>query len=153
VISADMLANEASYESDFHAWALRQVALLREGRLDALDVENLAEEIGDLGSSQRSELVSRLAVLLTHLLKWQFQPERRGHSWSQTISEQRYRIGLLKRRSPSLRAFQERALRDAYRIALRRAAHESNLPEHALPGECAYTLDQVLDRDFWPGPV
>ncbi len=121
--AAPPVTSDEMYESDFHAWALRQVALLREGGLDALDVENLAEEIGDLGSSQRSELVSRLEVLLTHLLEWQFQPERRGRSWSRTIAEQRDRIGPPKRKGPSLRAFQEEVVRDAYGIAVRRAAH------------------------------
>jgi len=95
--AASSVAASDTYSGDFHAWAFRQAALLREGRRSELDWENLAEEIGDLGTSQRSELVSRLEVLLTHLLKWQFQPERRGRSWSQTIAEQRDRIGRLKR--------------------------------------------------------
>ena len=70
----------ATYEKDVIAWANEQAALLRAGRFSALDIEHIAEEIEDVGKSERREFVSRMAVLLAHLLKWQYQPERRGAS-------------------------------------------------------------------------
>jgi hypothetical protein len=80
------------YETDVIAWAEEQAAFLRSGNLAALDIEHLAEEIEDVGKSERRELASRLAVLAAHLLKWQFQPNRRGNSWRRTIKEQRRAI-------------------------------------------------------------
>ena len=80
------------YESDFYHWTVDQVERLRLGKLDGLDLENLAEEIESLGNQQRSELENRLAVLLGHLLKWDLQPDLRGKSWRSTIREQRRQI-------------------------------------------------------------
>ena len=77
------------YEQDFHAWAMEQAALLRAGKLDCIDVANLAEEIESMARSERRELVNRLTVVLLHLLKWQYQPALRGNSWRLTIEEQR----------------------------------------------------------------
>ena len=69
------------YDRDFYAWANEQAALLRAGRLTEADIENIAEEIESMGRSEKRELVGRLAILLQHLLKWQFQPGRRSASW------------------------------------------------------------------------
>ena len=77
------------YNADIIQWARQQAALLRAGRFSALDIEHIAEEIEDVGKSEERELESRLAVLIAHLLKWQYQPEKRGASWRLTIAEQR----------------------------------------------------------------
>src|SRR5277367_4729636 len=84
--------SSALYERDFYAWAIEQAALLRAGKLSVADVEHIAEEIESMGRSEKRELVNRLAVLLTHLLKWQFQPGLRGNSWRLSIEEQLYRL-------------------------------------------------------------
>ena len=94
----------ATYETDFYLWTQQQAALLRQGQLSALDVENLAEEIDDMGASRERELENRLAVLLAHLLKWIVQPERRGNSWRLTILEQRRRLARLLEKSEPSRA-------------------------------------------------
>jgi hypothetical protein len=86
-----------SYEKDVVAWAKEQAALLRAGKLSAIDVEHIAEEIEDVGKSEQRELVNRMAVLLAHLLKWQFQPDRRGASWMRTIDAQRADIAYARR--------------------------------------------------------
>ena len=80
------------YEQDYHAWAQETAQLIRQGRFLEVDVEHLAEEIEDMGASRERELESRLGVLLAHLLKWRYQPERRGASWEAAIKEQRQRI-------------------------------------------------------------
>ena len=82
------------YEHDFYDWANTQAALLRSGKLEAADIENIAEEIESMGKGERRELENRLVVLLLHLLKWQFQPERRGKSWRATIRIQRRDLSL-----------------------------------------------------------
>lgn len=98
------MTETASYEADFHAWALANARLLREGRLSELDSEHSAQELGSLGASERRELLSRLQVLILHLPNYQYQPERRASSWLLTINHQRTAIERLLEQSPSLRA-------------------------------------------------
>lgn len=96
--------NVVAYQHDILAWANEQAAFLRAGRFDLLDIDHLAEEIEDVGKSEQRELMSRMAVLLMHLLKWRYQPERRGSSWENTIREQRRAILLHLADVPSLKA-------------------------------------------------
>jgi Domain of unknown function DUF29 len=93
-----------TYETDVIAWANEQAALLRSGQLSAIDIEHIAEEILDVGKSEQRELASRMAVLLAHLLKWEFQPVRRSRSWELTIKEQRKAIAIHLRQVPSLKS-------------------------------------------------
>ena len=79
-----MSQNAVDYEQDFYAWTVEQGRLLRTGELSAIDAVNLAEEIESMGRRDRRELENRLTVLLTHLLKWQMQPDQRSRSWSAT---------------------------------------------------------------------
>ena len=92
------------YDADVVAWAIEQASLLRTGRLSDLDIEHIAEEIEDVGKSEQRELAGRMAVLLAHLLKWEYQPERRGSSWEDTIRTQRERIERRICKTPSLKA-------------------------------------------------
>ena len=96
------LAQDKSYEEDYVAWAERQAAHLRAGRVDALDLPNLAEELEDMGRSERRELDSRLEILIAHLLKKELQPEAYTRSWDATINEQRRALRRLLESSPSL---------------------------------------------------
>ncbi len=105
------------YDRDFYAWANEQAALLRAGRLTEADIENIAEEIESMGRSEKRELINRLAVLLSHLLKWQFQPAFRGNSWRLTIEEQRNRVDDHLGDNPSLKSQLDQAMRTAYRSA------------------------------------
>jgi hypothetical protein len=90
------------YDDDVAAWASEQAALIRSGRLDQLDLEHIAEEIEDVGKSERRELASRMALLLARLIKWKYQPERQSNSWRRTIREQRRALGFHLRQVPSL---------------------------------------------------
>ena len=83
-----------AYEKDIVAWANEQACFIRAGRFDLLDLEHIAEEIEDVGKSEQRELETRMAVLLAHLLKWQYQPTHRGRSWLATIREQRKMIAI-----------------------------------------------------------
>ena len=97
-------ASRASYEKDVILWSQEQARLLRAGRFDELDIKHLADEIEDVGKSEKRELANRMAVLLAHLLKWQVQPENRTNSWRATIKDQRRRIALAIKETPSLKA-------------------------------------------------
>lgn len=145
------MGGDRKYDADFHAWTHEQAALLRTGRLSEIDVEHIAEEIETLGRGERRELVTRLSVLLLHLLKWAYQPERRGKSWELTIKEQRRQLARHLRDNPSLGAWSDQAMADAYGDAVLRAELEMNVARDMLPGECPYLFEQALDEAFWPG--
>lgn len=139
-----------TYEQDVVAWANEQAAMLRAGNLSAIDVAHIAEEIEDVGKSEQRELASRLAVLLAHLLKWQFQPERRGKSWKRTISHQRERIALALHRTPSLRAALDAPdwQREMWLDGLDIAQRETDLD--IFPDACPWSMEQILSTDFMP---
>ena len=138
------------YEADFYAWATQQASMLRAGNLSALDIANIAEEIESRGKSERRELISRLTVLLQHLLKWQFQPGLRGNSWRYTIKVQRRDLTRHLQDNPSLTAQLPAVLADAYASAALLAAGETGLPETTFPAECPWSYQQAADPDFWP---
>lgn len=146
--------NESSgadlYECDFHAWANEQASLLRAGKLAAVDLAHVAEEIESMGRSERRELVNRLVVLLLHLLKWRFQSDRQGSSWRLSIKEQRIRLQSHLEDNPSLKSQIDWAIAQAYRLAAIEAERETGLPESTFPVVCPFTYDQMLDDTFWP---
>lgn len=138
------------YDTDFYAWANEQAALLRAGKLSVADIEHIAEEIESMGKAEKRELVSRLTVLLLHLLKWQHQPKRRGPSWRLSIANARDQLVDLLGDNPSLRPKLPEAVEQAYRYARRQAAAETKLPEQTFPAVCPWTVEQAMDPDFWP---
>ena len=140
----------AAYERDFYAWANEQAALLRAGRLNEADIAHIAEEIESMGKAEQRELVSRLTVLLLHLLKWRVQPGMRGSSWQATIKAPRRDLSRLLRDNPSLKAKLDEAMSDAYGDAIILAASETGLLEAELPSTCLWSFEQAMDADFWP---
>jgi hypothetical protein len=145
-----MPRNSITYDEDFFAWTQEQARFLREGDVTSIDLENLAEEIDSVGRSDRREIRSRLIVLLTHFLKWQFQPRRREGSWFDTISEQRLRIEAVLEDSPSLRPFFAEIIDYAYSRARSKAARETRMQPIVFSQECPYTLEQIVSEDFLP---
>lgn len=148
----ERIRQRASYDQDFARWSLEQAALIRQGRFDEVDVENVAEEIESLARSDRKEIRKRQEVLLRHLLKWEFQPGKRKAGWRSTIFEQRQQLKLLIKESPSLKSYPASQVPWCYGLARMKAAGESGLPESAFPSECPYTARQILDDRFLPGP-
>lgn len=142
---------ETLYEQDFYAWLQDQAAKLRQRSRNDLDWDNLAEEIESVGRSERKEIETRLAQLVLHLLKWQFQPGRRSESWRVSISEQRIWIPGIIENSPSLKAYPSRVFRRAYDTGRRWAVRETGLASAAIPTEPTFTAAQALDGRFWPG--
>jgi hypothetical protein len=138
------------YEKDYYAWTVRTAALLRERRFDEVEIESLAEEIEDMGRSQRRELKSRLEVLIMHLLKWHVQPELRSPSWETTIRLQRRELVELLDEMPSLTGHLEETAGAAYKKARELAAYETNRAVEILPAACPYSVAQILSDEFRP---
>lgn len=142
-----------SYETDVVAWASEQARLLRAGRFELLDLEHIAEEIEDVGKSEQRELANRMAVLLAHLLKWQYQPERRGNSWRNTIRAQRKEVGYLLDEAPSLRGklAEARWLDMVWTKAVAQAGEETGL-ENCWPEVMPWSLaEEVFNPEWFPG--
>jgi hypothetical protein len=142
-----------AYEADFYGWAMRQADLVRSGQWDQLDLENIAGELEGLARSERRQMRNHLAILLMHLLKWQYQPqlhERHGRSWRLTIEEQRRQLRTVIEENPSLKPQHDKILTDAYGDALIKAERETGLERSVFPSLCPWLLDQIMDDEFWP---
>jgi hypothetical protein len=144
--------SEATYDGDIIAWANEQARLIRAGLFEKLDIEHIAEEIEDVGKSEQRELESRMAVLLTHLLKWRHQPDRQGNSWRSTITTQREGIARRIKKTPSLKADLEDPAwwREAWADALTMVTRETGLGFEAFPEKCPWDMKQIMDEKFWP---
>jgi hypothetical protein len=144
-----MNALSVDYEQDYHGWSKHQVALLKTGKFDELDIAHLIEELKDTDKSNRRELESRFLILIAHLLKWQFQPEKQSSSWRGSIKEQRLRLMRLLKQSPSLRKQINDAIAEIYPDAVTLAAEESGILQANFPALCPYSAAQLLDDGFY----
>ena len=138
------------YEQDFCLWIEKALLLLREGNLRDLDLENLLEEIADMSNSQKQALESNLQVILMHLLKYKYQPDKRTNSWRYTILEHRQRIRKAFKNSPSLKRHFLQEFADVYLDARKLAAIETGLPINTFPIECPFTTEQAADEAYFP---
>jgi hypothetical protein len=138
----------AEYERDFYSWSLEQARLVREGRWDDVDRENVAEEIESLGREQFNKLESALRVLLLHMLKWDHQPNRRGRSWALSIEEQRLRLQDVIADNPGLQPRIGEAVERAYRRARLAAIKQTGLADDAFPRKCPYAWEEITTRVF-----
>jgi hypothetical protein len=142
--------NKPGYEEDFVAWLEDQARHARRGEIDALDLENIAEELEGMARSDRREIRNRLTVLLTHLLKCRVQPGKRSASWLGTIAEQRDQIAILLEDSPSLRAYPAEIADRCYPAARRNAARQMRLSESVFPEDCPFSVAEALDPRWLP---
>lgn len=141
-------AGDAAYERDFYSWTIEQARLVREGRWDAVDRKNVAEEIESLGREQFDKLENALRVLMMHMFKWDHQPERRGRSWLLSIEAQRVRIERVLDANPGLKPRITEAVLHGYRLARIEAAQETGLDKRAFPEQCPYDWRAITSRDF-----
>ena len=141
-----------SYESDVVAWAKEQAALIRAGQFDQLDLTHIAEEIEDVGKSEQRELASRMAVLLAHILKWKFQPQKRSISWTLTIKEQRRLLGRRIKKTPSLAPMlvDPEWIDEIWVDAKGLAEKETGLDIGTFPEVCPWAMADVLAEDWLP---
>lgn len=138
------------YDSDYLRWLAETAGLLRSGRFDQIDILNLAEELDDMGRSEKRAVESNLEVLLRHLLKYQYQSDRRSNSWRFTILEHRDRIAKAFRDSPSLRPYFASIHADCYATARQKTAVETGLPLETFPQAAPFTPEAALDTGFLP---
>ncbi|WP_163056722.1 DUF29 domain-containing protein [Acidithiobacillus ferrooxidans] len=139
------------YEADFLAWAEGQAEALRARQVGALDWVNLLEEVESMGASQRRELKNRMRVLLMHLIKWHWQPERRGSSWGSSIDVQRYEMADLFDTSPSLRREAADVVSYVWPQARKEAAKETGISPDVFPELCPWEAEkQILLADWLP---
>ena len=137
----------ALYESDETAWLDEMAEIIRSGRTEELDYEHLAEFLTDMAKRDRREVMSRLKILLAHLLKWVYQPDHRSSSWQTTIVTQQDELfedvqgGVLRNHSLEV-------LQSAYTKAVKFAGIETGFDESVFPSECPWTLDEIVSLDF-----
>ncbi|MGB5971238.1 MAG: DUF29 domain-containing protein [Spirulinaceae cyanobacterium] len=141
---------QAEYDLDFHAWLNKNAELLRDGRLTEIDGEHIAEELESMGKRDLRQLRSRLQVLVMHLLKWQYQPEKQSKSWLATIEHQRDEIEALLLDSPSLRGKLEVGLEMVYPKAVRDASRDTGLSDEVFPSRGDSKLKESLDKPLRP---
>jgi len=141
--------SQTGYRQDFYTWAKTQAAHVRAKAWHALDIEHIAEELESLGNEQAHALESHLANLLLHLLKMTYQRQRR-RSWVQSINNARREMALRLKRNPCLWPELPEMLAWAYPRARKDAARETPLPLATFPEDCPWTLEQLLDEDFFP---
>lgn len=139
------------YEQDIVAWTIEQAALLRAGKLSAIDIEHIADEIEGVARSERRELSRRASTLLAHLLRWQHQPGRRCSSWASLIKVQRKALARALRATPSLSTSLSDPdwLEGTWDDAVGKAIEETGLDD--FPESCPWSMDQVLSVELLPG--
>jgi hypothetical protein len=138
------------YETDLYAWTQRQTALLRGEEFTEVDWNNLIEEIDSLGAEQLHKVEGHLVRLAQHLLKWQYQPARRSRSWRLTIVEQRSSLQRVLRKNPTLHARLSAIILDIYPDAVKLTVIETGLDNRTFPTACPWTVEQIMDEEFWP---
>ncbi len=142
-----------SPNEDYYGWTQETIEKLRQGKLNEVNIDDLIEEIEDMGKRERRELENRLAVLLGHLLKWQYQPDQRSYSWEGTINGQRRDLYRLLKANPSLRAHLPEFGEEAYLRGVQSAVEQTNMPANTFPHtfwQPGWTWEQVLDVEFYP---
>ena len=145
-------AATGGYDDDFFAWTQAQAALLRGGRLDAIDIANIAEEIESLGKSRRRELYRRMLRLLEHLIKLDvstlYDPRRQ---WILSVSEQRRQLAQIVEENPSLRPVLGEAFEREWphAAALARGGLEE-FDHDMVPDRPSFGLGDALDENFIP---
>lgn len=138
---------KSEYEKDFHKWLVLQSSLLKSHKFDKLDIENLVEEIESLGRSDRLSIKSALIVLLSHMLKLQFQPEGQGNSksWQASIRNSKNIILDLIEESPSLKKYPNEIFDICYERAIKEAQADTGLPAFVFPRKCPWKIEELLN--------
>jgi hypothetical protein len=137
-----------AYRDDLYGWVQDQVTLLKANEIGSIDASHITQELRELGLSEFKRLASAARVALLHLIKWDYQPERRSRSWLLTIDEQRCQIAEILRANPGLKPRREGIVKSAYVVACRVAARETGLPRAAFPAECPYRWEDIIRREI-----
>jgi len=131
------------YEQDETAWLEQTASLIAQRRFDEIDHEHLKEYLSEMARRDKREVFSRLITLITHLLKWDHQPDQRSNSWRGTILSQRRELRQLFE-SGTLRRYAAEMLEKAYKEAVDQAAAETGLERTAFPAEYSMSLEELV---------
>jgi Domain of unknown function DUF29 len=143
------LSGSELYEQDFNLWIQTTADLLKQKDFTQLDLDNLIEEIESMGRNHRRAMESNLEVVLSHLLKYQYQPKRRSRSWLMTLREHRKRLNNSLEDNPSLKPYFLGILAVCYQEAREMAKLETGLDITTFPEELPFTPTQILDTEFF----
>jgi hypothetical protein len=138
------------YEQDYYLWLQHTLKLLRENQLSELDIPHLIEEMEDMGRSEKRAVESNLVVILMHLLKYQYQPQKRSNSWKASIREHRRRLRKLFKDSPSLKPYFQEVFQECYQDAREQASDETGLSLERFPIESPFTPEDTINREYLP---
>ena len=141
---------DSLYEEDFNLWIDTTAKILRERQIEQLDFKNLIEELESMGRSEKDALESNFVVVLMHLLKYKYQPQRRSNSWLSSIYEHRRRIRRAFSKSPSLKNYLNEVFAECYQDARQEASLETGLPLEVFPIECPFNVEETLNPDYLP---
>lgn len=136
------------YETDFNSWIQENITLLKQSRFNEIDSGNIIEELEGLIRRDKRELESYLLILITYLLKWQYQEVYRCNEWLCKIIEQRMLIKHLLEDMPSLESFLPIAIENIYSNSVELATVETG--NSIFPADCPYGIKQLLNEDFYP---
>jgi len=150
-----MAANKLTvcYEEDFNLWTEQTVELLRARRFEELDIDNLIDELESMSKRDKREFLSKLKLILMHLLKWNYQPSQLSTSSETTIQNNREEIAQILQDSPSLKSYPETVLAQAYASARKNAASETGLLIDAFPENCPFAIAEIINEDFLPAEI
>ena len=138
------------YSRDYYLWLSHTARLISEGKFSEVDVANLVEEIEDMGRSEQRAVESNLVIVLLHLLKYKYQPEKRTNSWKASIREHRQRLKRASRLSPSLIRYFDEVFPECYQDSCSLAADETGLPLDIFPIDSPFKPSEVLNPDYLP---
>ena len=138
------------YESDFNLWLETNTNLLKQRKFTQVDIEQLIEEIEDMGNNRKDALESNLMRVFQHLLKWKYQPKKRSNSWRASITEHSLRLNKALKKSPSLKPYLKNVYEECYQDARLVASRETGLDINIFPVNCPFTSEQVLNPDYLP---
>lgn len=138
------------YEQDYYQWLETTIKRLHDRQLQSGDIDNLIEELKTLGRTEKKVLRSYLRLIVMHLLKWRYQPDKRSKSWQITIRNNRLDVEESLQDSPSLKPKLAELLAQCYPRAVIEASDETGLPPATFPSSCPFTLEQILDQEFFP---
>ncbi len=141
---------ESLYDKDFYEWTRENAQLLRQRRFSEVDLDNLVEEVEAMGRSEKRAFISHLAILILHLLKWQWQPSLRSKSWESTILEQRQQTNAVLEDNPSFKYHLDEILPKACGRAMEKFEGERDLLKKVLPADCPYSFEEIMDKGFFP---
>jgi hypothetical protein len=141
------------YDTDYNLWLEETVQKLQAKDFDAIDWENLIEEVASLGRSEKRRIESLLIRLFEHLLKlryWESEREYNKGHWEGEIMNFRKQISKELKASPSLKSYLVEVFDECYQDGRDIAAKRSQLPLNNFPSSPIGNVEQILDENWLP---